>query len=136
MLNKNALDKVVNKYSECIVGHGYIDIIVLKENLSDFLHELSEMNVNINGVTWWCLCTEDSKRDCPHGMGGPKYKDGFFSEIVEEFDQLPGIKDNSKYLNLILNKETLSGLTYTKDECLTPALWLEVPSEWISISSK
>lgn len=73
-----------------------------------------------------------------YGMGGPKsnFFNGWFSELCFGDDEV-NTNEKDEILKIITNKEVhFSGgelIRYKKQECLTPALWLEVPDEWKNI---
>ena len=125
------LNKLLNEYKCQIVGNGYIDIIVMKNEVSKLFLELSELGVVVSGISWWCYCNEEnSNSGCPHGMGGPKSKfyKGWFSETqipLYEFVKKP--KDSIEKHNMLVSKFILEGFRYDKSykECLAPGLWLE-----------
>jgi hypothetical protein len=138
---------LLSKYKVQPVGNGYIDMITSNEQVVNFVNELTTNHLIVEGVTWWCHCTEKSKEKlgCPHGMGGPisDNYDGWFSETqIPMFLTLNDIEnitlkrtvDDIKPINDVLIK-------YIKEEfpksdfyieCLVPALWLLVPDDWES----
>jgi hypothetical protein len=130
------------------VGTGYIDIITDTGKIDNLITELTEIGIAINGVTWWCYCSEENKEKsgCPHGMGGPKsiYKVGWYSEmgldyecfnisqnVYDKFESSEVTFKEIKSLNESVRKYIYD---FSQDEksfnCLTPALWLHVPREW------
>ncbi len=75
------LDKSIAKYKVQPVGNGYIDCIVMKDNLDGFIKEISDLGILISNASWWCYVypNESNNTGCPHGMGGPSLsimKDG------------------------------------------------------------
>ncbi|MDX8363443.1 hypothetical protein [Cytobacillus sp. IB215316] len=150
------LDKLLAKYKVQTVGKGYIDCIVMKENLVHFIKEISSLGIIITEVSWWCYVdpTNVESTKCPHGMGGPtaEYYEGWFSELENDFFEADEIKVNtilnSYNIDLIssLNMEILNGinnilkipLKYSPNdfivgnECVNPGLWLLVPDNWDS----
>ncbi|MDC1205472.1 hypothetical protein N8083_01335 [Candidatus Pacebacteria bacterium] len=128
---QSKLDALIDEHSASVVGDGYIDIIVLRENIEGFVNKLDTLGIQVNTLTWWCYCIENNDSDCPHGMGGPVYQDGYFSEIVEEHDELDQ-KNPEELVEFIKNKKTKGSLTFQDNHCLTPAFWLDVPKDWKS----
>ncbi len=126
---KNALDKLLLFYKIQPVGWGYIDCIILKENVPGFIKSLTELGVKVTDITWWCHCmiAGNKAAGCPHGGGGPKskYFYGWFSEMY----QIPNIKisDNNEITKYVFNE-----WPKTKEylPCLIPAFWLDVPDDW------
>ena len=121
---EKSLKNIIKKYSVQPAGSGYIDCICPKENIEGFISALSELNVTIEGFTWWCF--SDSSHE-PCGMGGPrnKYGEGFYSEMQKKsvFDKY---EDNESYKNYLLN-EFLNSREY--QPCLVPGFWLILPEE-------
>ena len=122
------LDKLLQKYNIQPVGNGYIDCIIMKENVKPFLQELTKINVFVTGVSWWCHCTKEheSKYHCPHGMGGPKskYYEGWFSEMaVRHKDIYDGNQNAENYILYGVKAEPFYS------ECLVPGLWLSADEE-------
>ncbi|MCL2487218.1 MAG: hypothetical protein FWE80_00875 [Oscillospiraceae bacterium] len=122
---KNTLDNLIKEHKVQPVGSGYTDCIISFGESFDFINALSNIGINVYGVTWWCHCKNDVT-GCPHGMGGPLslYYDGWFSEMwyeMLEFDR---------------NEQVISYLNSPKDksifECFVPALWPDVPEDWIN----
>lgn len=154
--NQEQLDEVIKQYDLYIVnGKNYSDIIVLKENFEGFINGLTTIGITIENITWWCKATEENKikYGCPHGLGGPMTKFGWFSEIVQEFEDLSEIETslfndlkynltpitiksiNDKAIDIIQNKQTITyadgtSLTFKDNPCLTPGFDLCVPMEW------
>ena len=146
---RNQLELLLEKYKVQPVGHGYIDLIVKKELVEGLINELTNHNIIIMGVTWWCHCTTESEilLGCPHGMGGPqsRYYQGWFSETQTPMYEIPkhildkitlselhnnALSINSQVLRFIHEK---SNSENSKLECMVPALWLYVPDEWKTI---
>lgn len=146
---QNKLKILLEKYKVQPAGHGYIDLIVGKELLEAFINELTNHNIIVAGVTWWCHCTTESELllGCPHGMGGPRsnYYQGWFSEVqnpmyeiskqVLDEINLSELHDNVKSINKQVLQYVREELNQNKSylECLVPALWLYVPDEWKSL---
>jgi len=148
------LEELLRKYKVEPVGDGYIDCIVMKENLVAFIYEVSDLGILITYASWWCYVNPDEEihTGCPHGMGGPRsiYYEGWFSELQND---LYGLEDKTidkvllsydKQLIYTLNMNTLSGIKkilekpfkYTPNDyivgnkCVNPGLWLLVPDNW------
>lgn len=142
------IEKLLKKYQAQPTGNGYIDLIVGRNIAIQLIEELAQLPIVVSDLSWWCLCTEESKTKlgCPHGMGGPlnRFGDGWFSECVHYpfFELAPqGIelenrsieadvlaKESSKILADYLENRLLHESFYS--ECLHPGLWLYVPNEW------
>ena len=136
MIDKEELDNILTRYKAQPVGNGYIDIIVKRESVRQLTEELILGNVQINRITWWEY-VEPNTKSKGYGMGGPpsRYYDGWFSELCFADDEINTtvVEDIMK---VIENKEIVFGdgrkINYKQEECLTPALWLNVPNEWES----
>ncbi len=136
MIAKEKLDNILARHKAQPVGSGYIDIIVKRENVRQLIEELILYEVKINLITWWEYIEPNTKSK-GYGFGGPKsdYYDGWFSELCFAEDELNTsvIEDIVK---IIENKEITFGdgekISYQREECLTPALWLVVPNHWMS----
>jgi len=134
MIEKKDLDQILVLHKAQPVGSGYIDIIVKRENIYQLIESLVSSGVKINTITWWEYVDSFSKK-AKYGMGGPKsnFYDGWFSEICFGEDDINTNKKN-EILKVIENKEIHFAdgqiVRYQEQECLTPALWLEVPEEW------
>ena len=140
------LDDLLKKYQGQPVGNGYIDIIVLRDKAREFINELTDLNLAVEAVSWWCHRTPENEKwlGCPHGMGGPMsiYHESAFSEITHEFNEIKeeafaALKlDHSKEavklinqlaINIIEEKENQPNFT----DCQTPGIWVRVPEGWI-----
>ena len=136
MINKENLDSILARYKAQPVGNGYIDIIVKRENARQLIEKLILNGIQISRITWWEYVEKNTKSK-RYGMGGPKshYYDGWFSEICIAEDELNTtvVEDIMK---VIENKEITfhdgETINYKQEERLTPALWLDVPNEWMS----
>lgn len=145
------LERIFELYKVEPVGDGYIDCIVLKDNMQMFINEISASGILITDVSWWCYVSPNNNESsgCPHGMGGPKskYYDGWFSELQNAFYEV----DKDKVESLInsydsnkvsfLNMQTIEGIQemlrvpfrYTPTEyirenkCVMPGIWLLIP---------
>lgn len=82
------LERLLTLYKVQPVGNGYIDCIVIKNNLDEFINEITALGILITDVSWWCYVNPTVKEstECPHGMGGPesRYYDGWFSELQND----------------------------------------------------
>jgi hypothetical protein len=142
---QNVIELLCTKYKVQPVGNGYIDMIIENEFVDGFIEELTKSGFVVEGVSWWCHCTQDSqvKLGCPHGLGGPKseFFEGWFSETdipmfeISSYD-LSEINKISTYekIKFINDKIVNSIKEFRKSdnymECLVPALWILVPEEW------
>lgn len=86
------LNFLLKKYKVQPVGNGYIDCIIV-DDIYGFVKEITDANIHITLVTWWCYVTEENSKQfgCPHGYGGPKsnYYTGWFSEMCHIPDYTP-----------------------------------------------
>lgn len=134
MINKEELDNILALYKAQPVGSGYIDIIVKRENVRQLIEALIHDGVKINCITWWEY-VEPNTRSKGYGYGGPKsyYYDGWFSEICFGEDELNTVAIED-IMEVIENKEIAfhggEKISYKQEQCLTPALCLDVPNEW------
>lgn len=148
------LETLFTFYKVQPVGNGYIDCIVMKDKLEEFIKEITSLGVLITDVSWWCYVNPSKieSADCPHGMGGPisTFYDGSFSELQNDF-----FEADVEKVNLILNsynKDSIYSLNiqtideiknmlnkpfrYTPSDfiegnkCVMPGLWLLVPDDW------
>ena len=80
------LERIFTLYKVEPIGNGYIDCIVMRDNLKQFVNEITALGVLISDVSWWCYVDPINPKGCPHGMGGPKseYYEGWFSELQNE----------------------------------------------------
>lgn len=138
-MDKTTLDNILEKHKAQPVGHGYIDIIVSRDNYKDFISVLVTTGYKIARVSWWEWC--EGKQENNYGLGGPEsvfYK-AWFSEIsvnVDDFDFSADTKKES-IIKEVLNKietKTISysdeTITFKESNWLTPAIWLDVPDDW------
>jgi hypothetical protein len=138
-MDKTILDNIIEKHKAQPVGHGYIDIIVSRENYKDFISDLVTTGYKIESVSWWEWC--DERKENKYGLGGPEsifYK-GWFAEIPVPLDDFSFSKDTNKenIIKEVLNKietKTISFpdkiVTFNGNSWLTPAIWLDVSDEW------
>jgi len=157
-LNKNYIVKqleiLFTEYKVQPVGNGYIDCIVIKSKMDEFIRKVGELGILIYVVNWWCYVdpNESANSGCPHGLGGPKseYFEGWFSELQNDFIKVDDAsikritenydKDSVYELNMKTSIEILKILKtpfrYTphdyiaENKCVTPSLWLLVPDSW------
>jgi hypothetical protein len=136
-MNKEKLDGLLKTYKAQPVGHGYIDIIVNRENYKTFIGDLVSNGFKIESVSWWEWCP--GGKEAEYGLGGPRsrYYDGWFSELsvpVDDIDLITGDKrEIEKIIDLIETKSILfpnEKVTFKQSDWLTPAIWLNVPDEW------
>jgi hypothetical protein len=143
-----AIEDLLAKYCAQPVGNGYIDLILDVNAALKLMDALTRLPVAVRMVSWWCLCTEESKLNlgCPHGGGGPlnQFGEGWFSECYQypDFDLEEGrinFDDPSTEPHALAHnaKETVSKYLLTTlptekffSPCLYPGLWLEVPRNW------
>ncbi|XDD41679.1 hypothetical protein AB3N58_10235 [Leptospira sp. WS60.C2] len=147
---KKQLDEILDQFKAQPVGQGYIDIIVKREYIEDFIIKLSSKGFLINALSWWLYLelNEFSK----YGYGGPKSKfySGWYSELPHDFDELNneeierylismdynGISYiNQHFSNVIFSKETIQYydshiLKFETDLNLTPGFWIYTPDNW------
>ena len=144
MRSKMILDKILEKYKAQPVGCGYIDIIVKREYIENFVKEIISEKFNITHIGWWEYCpTMDTKNKL--GMGGTSsiFFDGWFSEIgfVEEawnvYCKINFIGSENEKIKKILNHiknfnigEGENFISFEKTDALAPSFWLDVPEDW------
>jgi hypothetical protein len=87
-MDKERLDTILELHKAQPVGHGYIDIIVSRENYGLFISDLIKNGFIIESISWWEWC-QDGK-ECNYGLGGPQsiYYDGWFAELPIEVDDI------------------------------------------------
>lgn len=123
-MKEKILNSLMNKYKVQAIGNGYLDCVVV-ENVSSFIHELTNVKIKVTNISFWCHCTEKHKHtyNCPHGMGGPKskYYDGWFSEMCHI--PLIEVTSNELALDYIENKMRFESFY---SPCLVPGLWLDL----------
>lgn len=138
-MNKSNLDEIIEKYKAQPVGHGYIDILVSRDNYKDFVVDIVKNGFKIESISWWEWCFAD--RECKYGLGGPEsifYK-GWFSELSISIDNLKlsdymNKKEKIKEIINLIETKVISfqneKVTFKTNNWLTPAIWLDVPKEW------
>ena len=135
---KAVLDALLEKYKAQPVGWGYIDIIVVRENVRPLVEALVKNGYEINGISWWeYIENEDSPNI--YGMGGPKsrFYSGWFGEVGCDLKEVPIIKDQAEKISFIIefveNYILHDDISYKNTPSLTPALWLDVDDSWRNI---
>jgi hypothetical protein len=138
-MNKIKLDEIIENHKAQPVGHGYIDIIVSRDNYKDFVSDLVYNGFTVESISWWEWCPggEENK----YGLGGPEsnfYK-GWFSELSIDVDDLKLSADLDKdgltkeIINRVEAKQISfpdETVTFKLHKWLTPAFWLKVPDDW------
>ena len=127
---KIQLDELLLKYKVEPVGQGYIDCIILNDDIPGFVDEITALGIKIIGLTVWCHYTDEHEElyNCPHGLGGPKsiYHDGWFSEMCCD-DSFLEIEYNEQVVDVLFNGLPMKSWY---SPCMMPALWLDVPDCW------
>jgi hypothetical protein len=138
-MDKNTLDDILEKQKAQPVGHGYIDIIISRDNYKGFISDLVTNDFKIKSISWWEWCSD--KKENEHGLGGPEsifYK-GWFSEIPVDIDDLNFSTDTTKedIIKVIIEKIGTKAMSFSDEKVtfkesnwLTPAIWLDVPDDW------
>lgn len=138
-MDKSKLDEILEKHKAQPAGHGYIDIIVCRDNYKDFITDIVNNGFKIEGISWWEWCP--GKKGNEYGLGGPKsiYYNGWFSEISTDVDDIivsTDTTDENAISEIVerIEKKTLSfskeTVTFNKSNWLIPAIWLDVPDDW------
>lgn len=137
-MNKGQLDEILEKHKAQPVGHGYIDVIVNRDNYKSFINELIENDYKIESISWWEWCSGEKESD--YGLGGPesRYYDGWFSELsvdVDDIDVTGRVKEEQieEIIKAIENKSIsfpTETVMFMQNDWLTPAIWVEVPDDW------
>jgi hypothetical protein len=144
---QQVIGRMLDQYQVQPVGNGYIDLILPVDRALRFIAELSRNDLCVESISWWCLCTDESRvrYGCPHGYGGPLNRDGagWFSECTHfpDFE----IREYGVRFDLDLDPRELAQccaevITHYLEQifpteefyspCLHPGLWLYVPSWW------
>jgi hypothetical protein len=137
--SKEDLDLLLDKYKAQPVGHGYIDIIVSRDNYKEFAKALIYGGFRIDAVSWWeYLPSHDM--ETTYGMGGPRslFYSGWFAETSTELDDIVFTGNPESNLNVVINlvENKVLGIGYEKKisyqetPTLTPAFWLKVDESW------
>ena len=138
-MNKSNLDDIIERHKAQPVGHGYIDIIVARDNFKDFVVDLVNNGYKVESISWWEWCPDGKKNE--YGLGGPQsiHYNGWFSELSIQVDDIDfeKSKDNEKQIEDIVQKIEAriisfgdKVVTFKQDKWLTPAIWLDVPHDW------
>jgi len=138
-MDKRTLDDILEKQKAQPVGHGYIDIIVSRNNYKDFVADLITNNFKIKSVSWWEWCAENKEDE--YGLGGPEsiFYNGSFSEIPVDVDDFNIATETTKEstINAIIEKIESKIISFSDEKVkfsestwLTPAIWLDVPENW------
>ena len=138
-MDKIKLDEIIEKHKAQPVGHGYIDMIVSRDNFKDFVSDLVENGFKVKSISWCEWCPNGKVNE--YGLGGPKsnYYEGWFSELSIDLDdiklneEVEAEKLIAEITNRIETKTILfpdETVTYNKNNWLTPAIWLNVPDDW------
>ena len=125
-MDKQNLDNALSKLKIQFVGSGYVDCICFKEYISNFTDEMDRLNITIVGVSWWCHVV-DGHKAC--GLGGPtaEFAEGWYSEIVDEYECF---EDNKSVRDYLFDSFPKSGKLRP---CMIPSFCLGVPDEWKNI---
>src|SRR5687767_6691361 len=102
-MNKETLDRLLVTHKAQPVGHGYIDIIVNRENYKSFVKDLVSNGFKIESVSWWEWCPGDKENE--YGLGGPRsrYYDGWFSELSVQVDDIELSENDKNQIEEIIN---------------------------------
>lgn len=140
-MEKAILDEILEKHKAQPVGQGYIDIIVSRDNYKVFIANLVANGFKISGVSWWEWREDNQKNQ--YGIGGPKsiFYEGWFFEIPVSVEDISFSVDTSKE-NIIaaiqykIETKVISfsneTVTFKESNWLVPAIWLDVPDDWIN----
>lgn len=144
-IDQYALEKALAEFQVQPVGAGFSQLIVSPEKAENLINCLTDLNVLVEMVSWWCLCVLERREElgCPHGIGGPqnRFGNGWFSECV----QYPDLSVYHNGIDVSVSQQKLvtlgngsvsaylSNSLPSKDfysECLHYGLWLRVPKSW------
>lgn len=139
MMDKATLDDIIERHKAQPVGHGYIDIIVLRDNYQDLVADLVNSGFKIQSISWWEWCPEGKESE--YGLGGPQsqFYNGWFSELSIDVDDIKldeGITSETIIAEITKRIETKTfsfpneTVTFRQNKWLTPAIWLDVPDDW------
>lgn len=141
-----ALRQITSRYVSRIVSDTFSEIITKSNEFEAFIDSITELGIVIEAVSHWCNFTEDNQKlyGCNHGMGGPSYEDGWYSEmthidpfLAEEYgvalyaDAINHM-EVVKWCNLLAKQYCLFGIKENKfySPCLVPSFDLAVPNDW------
>lgn len=141
---QNVIESILEKYEVLPVGNRFIDLILPREMTNDFIQELTNISIGVQYITWWCYCTPYSQKTygCPHGLGGPGFGEGYYSECnggevdVAELVKTSFPSTEPKGFAIECNRWVLDYFVKRfKTEsfyspCLNPGFWLLVPETW------
>ncbi|GHV09001.1 hypothetical protein FACS189485_21120 [Spirochaetia bacterium] len=138
MRNKNKLDKILIENKAQPVGWGYIDVIVKREYMENFLREILNEGFEIMNISFWEYCSTMEIKNTI-GMGGPvsKFFDGWFSEIGRGYDvdiRNETIENKYKILMKMIKEFKCSNFdgdfSFENNETIMPSFDIDVPHEW------
>lgn len=142
---KQLLDEMLERNKVTIVGIGYIDLIVPRENYKNLLYELIWNDFIISDISWWEYCVDTGSK---YWLGWPRnhYWIGWYSEITIgpdtiTIESIEWDKEKGKVINEIINfieKKEIKFywneyINFQDYERLTPAFWLKTPEGWKNI---
>ena len=138
-MDKTTLDNILEKHKAQPVGHGYIDIIVSRDNYKDFISDLVISGYKIDSVSWWEWY--EDKKENKYGLGGPEsfFYRGRFSEIPVNVDDFSFSTEVTKetVISEIVNRIETKTISFSNETVafktsnwLTPAIWIDVPDDW------
>lgn len=143
---RNELHFVLKKFEVFHAGQGHRDLVVETPNITELINAFTKIKVAITSFSLWCMNVPANikKHRCPHGGGGPEYKDGYLSPMfyipkfslknyhvnlndptVTADDLVKSINDIfMKYFAFQIQKEVFYS------PCLVPGFDLFVPNGW------
>jgi hypothetical protein len=145
---QDAIERLLEEYSVTPVGNGYMDLVVARGKASELIQKLARLPVAVEGMSWWCHVTPESRArlGCPHGYGGPAnpFGPGHFSEtnLIDLFkvaERGVDLDATSFEPRLLASECGRIACNYIERElpaeklyspCLQPGLWLLVPDGW------
>ena len=137
MRDKNVLDNILLKYKAQPVGCGYIDIIVKRVFIDQFVMDVISEGFNINAIGLWEHCKTLDTITQLNGMGGPTsiFFDGWFAEIgLLDWYRLSlngNIMEKIKTVIELIDNIKIDGhITFKNTEILTPSFNIDVPDNW------
>jgi hypothetical protein len=135
MRNKRILDDILQRNKAQPVGQGYIDIIVKREYVENFVKEILSAGFYIKAANLWEYCkTIDTKSQL--GMSGPRSKffDGWFAEVANNGSHFVEFKRGEQSYRQIIKragtKKLYGNITYKNTETLTLSFDIDVPENW------
>jgi len=141
---KPRLDQLLVDLEATPVGHGYIDIIVLRDRWDVFVDSVTGIGIAISHMTLWCHASEanQARYGCPHGLGGPMTKHGWITEMAGDWvfnaealvpvaEDVDGDgRDRVDRWNAAARDSLRSDLFCNQSPCYLPGFWLKVPEGW------